>query len=183
MALSATGKVICGMVRLGRRTGYEIKQVVDISTRFFWAASYGQIYPELRRLEEQGLIVSEDGEPSESGRQRRPFRLTEAGMEALEDWLRSPVDMLYEHRDEGKLKLFFSDVLEPEERVELVRSMRALHEQRVEQLRGIEDSAREFGGGPHRTLRYGVAMHEFCAQWLAELEKEVKTDRAAPEMT
>ena len=179
MKLSPTAKVICGMVRLGQRTGYEIKQVVDVSTRFFWAASYGQIYPELRRLEEQGLIASEDGGPEANGRQRRPYELTAAGEEALASWLRSPEEMLYEHRDEGKLKLFFSDVLEPEERVELVRSMRATHEQQVERLRSIEDSAREFGGGPHRTLRYGLALHEFCAGWLAELEEEVKRDKAA----
>ena len=58
--LSPTAKVILGMVRLGRRTGYEIKQLVDVSTRFFWAASYGQIYPELKRLEDDGLLASSD---------------------------------------------------------------------------------------------------------------------------
>ena len=47
------------MLRLGRRTGYEIKSLVDVSTRFFWAASYGQIYPELARLEELGLVKGE----------------------------------------------------------------------------------------------------------------------------
>ena len=56
MELSKTSYVILGMLRLGRRTGYEIKSLVDVSTRFFWAASYGQIYPELKRLESAGLI-------------------------------------------------------------------------------------------------------------------------------
>src|SRR2546430_14401550 len=56
--LTPTGRVILGMLRLGKRTGYEIKQIVDVSTRFFWAASYGQIYPELKRLEERGLVGS-----------------------------------------------------------------------------------------------------------------------------
>src|SRR4051812_24633320 len=53
--LSKTAYVILGMLRLDRRTGYEIKSLVDVSTRFFWAASYGQIYPELARLEDGGL--------------------------------------------------------------------------------------------------------------------------------
>ncbi len=47
--LSPTARVLLAMIRNGRRTGYEIKQLVDVSTRFFWAASYGQIYPELKR--------------------------------------------------------------------------------------------------------------------------------------
>src|SRR5262245_15633816 len=51
-----TAYVILGMLKIGRRTGYDIKQMVDFSTRFFWATSYGQIYPELKTLEENGLI-------------------------------------------------------------------------------------------------------------------------------
>ena len=43
MDLSNTAYVILGMLRHGERSGYEIKQAVDQSTRFFWAASYGQI--------------------------------------------------------------------------------------------------------------------------------------------
>ena len=50
--LSATGRVILGMIAFGRTTGYDIKQLVDKTTRYFWAASYGQIYPELKRLED-----------------------------------------------------------------------------------------------------------------------------------
>ena len=45
--LNGTAYVILGMLGLGARTGYDIKRIVDQSTRFFWAASYGQIYPEL----------------------------------------------------------------------------------------------------------------------------------------
>src|SRR5256885_8742461 len=43
-------------IAFGRRTGYDIKTFVDRTTRYFWAASYGQIYPELKRLEDQGLV-------------------------------------------------------------------------------------------------------------------------------
>jgi len=57
MELAPTAYVILGMLGLGARTGYDIKRVVDQSTRFFWAASYGQIYPELRQLEKDGLVT------------------------------------------------------------------------------------------------------------------------------
>ena len=69
--LTPTGRVILGMIALGKQTGYDIKQFVDKSTRHFWAASYGQIYPELRRLEEQGLIVGHD----RAVRRARPDRV------------------------------------------------------------------------------------------------------------
>src|SRR2546421_10908850 len=107
MELSPTARVLLGMIRKGRRTGYEIKQLVDVSTRFFWAASYGQISPELKRLEDEGLIEGEDAASSD-GRQRKPYRLTKDGERALDGWLRSPNPPLLEMRDEGLLKLFFS---------------------------------------------------------------------------
>src|SRR5262245_58171028 len=104
--MSAIARVILGALSLGPKSGYEIKQLVDKATRFFWAASYGQIYPELRRLREQGLI---EGEESADGSRRRVrFSLTPAGHEALRDWLTTP-DAGYELRDEALLKLFFAD--------------------------------------------------------------------------
>src|SRR5579859_2278316 len=112
--LTPTGRVLLGMLCLGKRTGYEIKQLVDKSTRFFWAASYGQIYPEFKRLEDQGLVSGRQ-EPS-GARARTVYELTDDGIEALKAWLHSDAEQLYELRDEGMLKLFFSDVA-PERRV------------------------------------------------------------------
>ena len=174
--LSPTARVILGMVRLGRRTGYEIKQLVDVSTRFFWAASYGQIYPELKRLEDTGLIASEDA--STNGRQRRAFSLTAAGEEALDGWLRSGEPPLFEMRDEGLLKIFFSDGVPVEDRLANARAMRARHEEVVAGLSSIEEGARQGGGGPYTALRYGLAFHGFCASWLADLEGELEAELA-----
>ena len=49
--LGAPAYVVLGMVRLGARSGYEIKQAVEMSIRFFWTISQVQIYPSLKRLE------------------------------------------------------------------------------------------------------------------------------------
>src|SRR5260370_40126906 len=130
--LTPTGRVILGLIAFGLRTGYEIKAFVDKTTRYFWAASYGQIYPELKRLEEQGLVKGQS-EPS-GGRARTVYELTEAGAAALKDWLASDEEDLYEVRDEGMLKLFFSDSL-PERRIEILRAMRPPAEPTPPQLR------------------------------------------------
>ena len=121
-SLSSTAYVILGMVCEEPRSGYEIKAMVDGTTRFFWAASYGQIYPELKRLAEIGLVVGSDAPTG--GRRRTVYEITEDGAEELKAWLRRPPET-YELREEGLLKLFFAGILEPSEAVEIVRSMRA----------------------------------------------------------
>src|SRR3954463_5553526 len=85
MELSATGKVILGMLAARPRSGYEIKQLVDSSARFFWAASYGQIYPELKRLDDAGLIAGADA--SQGARQRTVFKLTAKSRRAAKEWI------------------------------------------------------------------------------------------------
>src|SRR3954447_5611265 len=90
--------VILGLLHFGPRSGYEIKQVVDRSTRFFWAASYGQIYPELKRLDRERLIEGDDAPTG--GRARRVYRLTPAGRKELTRWLTSAGELTVELRDE-----------------------------------------------------------------------------------
>jgi PadR family transcriptional regulator, regulatory protein AphA len=171
--LTATGRVILGMLPLGKRTGYDIKQLVDKSTRHFWAASYGQIYPELRRLEEQGLV---SGRPEPSGaRARTVFDLTDAGREALEAWLRSTVEPVYEVRDESMLKMFFSDSL-PEQRIEHIRAMREQHERKLEQLRAIEPFASKGPAGPYLTLQLGIGIHQHMVEWCEATERRLAQD-------
>jgi DNA-binding PadR family transcriptional regulator len=170
LSLTPTGRVILGMLSLGRQSGYDIKQFVDKSTRFFWAASYGQIYPELRRLQQDGLVAGSP-EPS-GGRSRTVFELTPAGLAALQGWLASDTVPLYELRDEGMLKLFFSDAL-PEHTAENLRAMRAVHERKLAVLRGIEEMAGHGSDGPRLTLELGIKHSEFMIDWCASAERRV----------
>lgn len=181
MELTKTAYVILGMLRLGRRTGYEIKGLVDISTRFFWAASYGQIYPELANLEKLGLIA---GRPDESdGRRRREYELTPAGKKALHEWLTSDAELHLELRHEGMLKLFFSDGLSPEEQLDQIRRIRAAHERVAEELRAIEPGARTGGEQrgvrfPYLTLEWGIAYEDFLVDWFSHTEARLARELA-----
>ncbi|HEV2922604.1 MAG TPA: PadR family transcriptional regulator [Solirubrobacteraceae bacterium] len=168
--LSATGRVILGLIPFGRRTGYDIKTFVDRTTRYFWAASYGQIYPELKRLEDQGLVRGRP-EPT-GGRARTAYELTEAGEAALKQWLASDEEQLYELRDEGMLKLFFSDSL-PERRIDIVRAMRVREERALAHLRGIEPHAKKGPAGSYLTLQLGIGLTEWTINWCEATERQL----------
>jgi DNA-binding PadR family transcriptional regulator len=171
--LTPTGRVILGMIGFGRHTGYDIKQLVDRSTRHFWAASYGQIYPELRRLEEQGLVQSRP-EPS-GARARTVYTLTAAGEQALSEWLASDAELVYELRDEGMLKLFFSDVA-PETRIETIREMRSLYERKHAQLCALEARAPKMRTGPGLTLQIGLGVSAWLIDWCERTERRLAAE-------
>ena len=171
--LSPTGRVILGMIRLGRRTGYDIKQLVDVSARFFWTASYGQIYPELKRLEGAGLVVGE-AEPT-GGRARTVYSLTAAGEEALDAWLGAGGELVHELRDEALLKLFFSPDADPAAVRELARASRLRSEDMSERLRALGPLDPDPAPGPALVRRFGIEMNDWMAQWWARVEE---ADRA-----
>ena len=163
MKANAVTPVVLGLLSLGPRSGYDIKTVVDRSTRFFWAASYGQIYPELRRLEQEGLIEGEDA--PRGGRGRRVYKLTKAGREALTEWLLGPT-VTIEYRDESLLRLFFADALPREDALLLLEGRKKGHEEYLKVLREIE--ARPGGKDPDfvdLVLQWGIEFNEWGAQW------------------
>jgi DNA-binding PadR family transcriptional regulator len=172
--MSTIAHVILGALSLGPKSGYEIKQLVDKTTRFFWAASYGQIYPELKRLEAQGLI--EGAESANGGRRRVVFALTAAGRNALRAWLLEP-DAGYELRDEGLMKLFFADALSPADRLELLRRFRAERQDVLDRLREIERAVgSERIGTRALVLEYGIGHHEWIVAWCDEIERRLTAE-------
>jgi DNA-binding PadR family transcriptional regulator len=171
--LTPTAKITLAFLRFGPRSGYDIKRSVEISTRFFWGASFGQIYPELRRLEEKGLVEVE----SEGSRGRKVYRLKPAGERAVDEWLREE-ESVFQYRDEGLLRLFFSDLIDPEAALDNVRRMREWREESVAffraQIQPVAQEDVDFGYRfPLRTLEFGIAWLEAQAAWLKELESEL----------
>ena len=161
-SLSPQDYVVLGMVGLGRRSGYEIKQAVELSIRFFWTISPAQIYPSLARLERAGLLRGRD-EP-QGRRRRRLYELTTAGSTTLAEWLRGTEPIPIELRDIGMVKLFFADALTPSEAAGLLTAVRQRSEQRLATLRAIrpEAEAAERQGKvyPSLTLELGIAFHQ-----------------------
>jgi PadR family transcriptional regulator AphA len=175
-SLSPTARVILGMLRLGLRTGYEIKKAIDTSTRFFWGASFGQIYPELHRLREAGLVEARD---QPRGRVRRTeYTLTPVGEQALREWLTNPEGAIFEIRDEGLLRLFFGDVLEREEVLANLRAQRDFFDFVLQRFREIELDARtgfadESQLYPYLALQYGLGLVKWSRDWYAETERRL----------
>jgi DNA-binding PadR family transcriptional regulator len=170
--LTATGRVILGMLAIGKQTGYDIKQFVDKTTRNFWAASYGQIYPELKRLEDAGWIAGADA--ARGGRARRVYTITAPGRRALRDWLHG-TETRIELRDESLLRLFFADGLPVEEALGLLRARREGYAGMLGYLRGLDDGSGD-PDPPFVDLVYRWALDycEWGIEWCTRQERRLR---------
>lgn len=176
MKRTSVTPVVLGLLALGTRSGYDIKAAVDRSTRFFWAASYGQIYPELRRLESDGLIRGEDAPNGARG--RRVYELTDAGRQALEEWLVGP-ETTIEYRDESLLRIFFADAAPREQALGLLEARKRGHEDYLEALRAIEARPGEDPPFVDLVLRWGIDFNEWGRQWCEQQLRRLRRQKAA----
>src|SRR6516165_6626958 len=74
---------LLGLLASGPASGYDLLKIFDGSLAFIWPASQSQLYGELNRLADDGLIVASDEGP----RRRKEYTITPTGRAELEHWL------------------------------------------------------------------------------------------------
>ena len=76
--------IILGLLGIEPMSGYDIKKWVDMSFRYFWEIGYGQIYPTLRRLEEEGLVTMKI-DHEQGGPEKKIYTISDSGVEVLQE--------------------------------------------------------------------------------------------------
>jgi PadR family transcriptional regulator AphA len=159
------------------RTGYALLKHFEQSLAYAWPASHSQIYPELARLRDDGLI-----EQTGSGaRNSKTYAVTKAGLEEVRRWLRE-TDPDRRVRSDAALRTFFLWLLEPEEaRAELARE-RLYWSRQLDELLAILAEPR----GPGRkeqtfgiALEGGIRSVRTRLEWLEWAERELATSPSA----
>lgn len=180
--LRPSSYLMLGMVRLGASSGYAIKKAADMSTRVFWPTSLAQVYPELARLEDAGL-VQRHANPR-GRRNRAAYQITEQGESALLAWLSSTREAPTQVRDEGLLRLFFADALSPDDQITLVARLAETARQAAAQITDevvpvaqlVKDDGKRF---PAEVARFGADVYLYSAQWLDRLRVELEDEQKA----
>ncbi|NLB52973.1 MAG: PadR family transcriptional regulator [Syntrophomonadaceae bacterium] len=174
MSNTTVENIILGCLSFGPRSGYEIKKIISMSSSWFYNASYGSIYPILKKHEDNGLVSSE--ETVDNGRYKRIYQLTPKGYKVFEKWmLESPKLMTVKY--EMAVKLMFFAHLKPGQRIKQV-------EQHIEQLilfkqelEEIEPYAASEGDFYQRLiLDWGENLYSFLIEWFGKFLDELKNN-------
>ena len=189
--LNATAACILGLLRMGptpgnaripgpeAMTGWQIYDTASRSLSRVWHVTRSQIYLELSRLADAGLV-----EDSGAGgpRSSRPYRITETGIQTFERWLTAWADD--EPRDDQLrspllLTMFFGAYLPDVTLRRVLEEYRPRYQRQHEQLTRMleaigEDDARL---PPTQVLRRGLAYRRLMLQWIDEVLAEMESSR------
>jgi DNA-binding PadR family transcriptional regulator len=100
-------EVLLGMLAIEPMSGYDLGLTIRGSVGHFWNESYGQIYPNLKKLAGDGCVSSKT-ERQKGKPDRRIYSITEKGRARLRKWLAVPPQP-DTPRNEMLLKLFFGE--------------------------------------------------------------------------
>jgi DNA-binding PadR family transcriptional regulator len=181
-------EVLLGLLTIKPMSGYDLGQIIRDSVGHFWNESYGQIYPNLKRLEAGGFASSER-ERQKGKPDRRVYSITKKGRERVAAWLAvEPQPEI--PRNELLLKLFFGAQVSPEIAIQHVERMVESENAVLRGLKQIEEAFpknKEYPDAPYwkMALRFGQLELKSHLRWgeetLEELRKIAKKQRSQSE--
>ena len=156
------------------RTGYALLKHFEQSLAYAWPAGHSQIYPELARLVDEGLI-----EQTESGaRNSKTYAVTDAGLADMRRWL---LETTPERRvrSDAALRAFFLWLLTPEEAELQLEEERSYWQGVLDEFRRIQEEPTG-QNKKARTLRIalegGIRTVEARIAWLDDAMAELRSE-------
>ena len=167
--------ILLGFLNYTPMTGYDLKQSIDGSTSHFWHAHHSQIYTTLRQMEQDQLVTSvyirEESQPD-----RRVYTITDAGKQALTDWLAQSMTEATQIKEELLVRVFFSARRDPRDVLAELRLQCQLHQEKLAAYRQITQKVPEMQqtspelqrdqGFWKATLDLGTRYEEMYLGWL-----------------
>jgi DNA-binding PadR family transcriptional regulator len=158
---------LLGLLAEGPASGYDLARRFQEGLQSVWPAQHPQIYSELSRLANAGLIEVDSHGP----RRRTAYRITDAGLTEVRHWLAED-EIDHSFRMEPLLRSFFFWLMEPEDLKRRLREEQAQFERFAEFLRGYA-GAKDRGewGTSARTraqriaIEAAIRVNDALAEW------------------
>ncbi len=177
--------ILLGFLNYHPMSGYDLKSLMEESTAHFWHAYHSQIYTTLRKLEEDGLLESEEIESEEAKLNRRVYTLTDAGRQELAAWQRQVMTEMSPVKEDLLVRLFFSGSRSKQETLSELVMQRQLHQQKLDTYTALaaehllplmESSPAMLAESRYwlMTLEFGKRYEALYVQWLTECITQIE---------
>lgn len=159
---------ILGFLSWTPLTGYDLKKLFEESAAFHWSGNNNQIYKALVELHNEGLVTLEIQQQSDHP-PRKIYTITEAGQEALRQWVLSPPE-LPQVRKPFLAQLAWADQLDDAE----LDGLLAQYEEEIHvELLMFRENKQRNKVSPQRTPREAWLWDAVMDNWITFYENEL----------
>jgi DNA-binding PadR family transcriptional regulator len=156
-------------------SGYDLLRMFEKSMANVWPATQSQLYGELNKLADAGLIEVTDIGP----RGRKEYRITQAGRAELQRWVTSPEDDP-PFRDASLLRVFLLGELDPQPARRHMVAVAEHADSEVKRLQALSDSIDWTDGDSlfgRAALEYGLRRYAMEGEWARWVVTEIDKRR------
>ena len=172
--------MILGMVLEEDLTGYDIKKRIENGIGVFYKASFGSLYPALKKLTAKGYLAM--CEEPQGNRRKIFYRITEEGKAVFYGWLSAPMNLL-DGTNTHLAKVYFFDKLPPDIREQQIMAYEVNNTNYLHRLEALE---KEFDRMENKdcfyyklsTLYYGICVTQKTVQWC----RHIREGKPLPEL-
>lgn len=176
---------ILGLINRESMTGYDLMKVFNMEMVNFWYAKHSQIYPELKKLTDEGMITYKTL-PEGDKLRKKIYSITEKGKEDFHNWLLRQDLLEPTPKDIFRLKAYFMESLTKEE---ILSHFEYQLKQRQEKLAKLQSNMRvlldtkDISGiqtpeyGDYIVLKSAIKREKMYVSWILECVEEIKTNQ------
>lgn len=170
---------ILGCLSVRPMSAYEIKQFLQKTASHFWSEAEAQLYPTLKKLAAVSLVSFKEEKAAKAGN-KKVYDLTEAGMQALKDWLSKKAEQPV-FRNELLLKLFFGVNQSDENNIKLIELERQDLQATYDLLEHIQTQMQQNQFSPrkqmyiHIVIGYGLTLLKAELEWCDRSMQQLKS--------
>jgi DNA-binding PadR family transcriptional regulator len=158
--------VILGFLSEQPMSGYDIKRKMELSVAHFFDASFGAIYPALKRMEKDGYvkkeIIQQDGKPN-----KNLFVITDQGREEFQKYMKSPINPTI-MRSDLLIRLFFGRFATKENVIRWMENEKEKEQQQLDSLSLVKSNYPNIDRFQEITLHYGLENAKMTIKLLEE---------------
>lgn len=167
--LNATQAVMLGLFGEQTLTGNDLCDIGEKYMSPYWSMTRSQIYRELKTLEDYGLIESVE---LPLFRNRRHFKITDAGAKAFQSWITQPVESPDPVRNSLALRVAFADYLTDEQFANVLDEGIRNTQQEITRIQNMRKLAWTNGlDWDDYALRLSELQAQATLKWLREVKQ------------
>ena len=165
---------ILGLLHYKDMHGYRIKKHIEQNFGHMWTINYGQIYPNLRALREEGLVtMKEVDEAGQKGPARKLYSITPKGREVFLQWLESDPEGNMLLRDPFLMRFVFLGFGDRDRAVEMIDRQIEIYKEQLKYREGNRERWQRHDAYVQAMAQLGVTFNEMFIEWLKKAREDI----------
>ena len=165
---------ILGLLHYEDMHGYRIKEHIEKNFGHMWSVNFGQIYPNLKKLEQEGLVnMGEAVQNGQKGPPKKLYSLTEEGRQAFRDWLAESPEKSMLLRDPFLMRFVFFGFGDRERALELIDDQIRSYEDQLAARKSRQDKWHTKDIFVSQVADLGIQMNLMFLDWLKETREKL----------